>query len=178
MIVAAVVHSLNHVQLFATPWSVGFQASLSFPTSLSLLKLMCIESVMPSNHLILCHPLLLLPSIFPRIKIFSSELALCIRWSTGASVLSTSNEYSEFISFKNDWFDPLAVHGTLKSLIQHNSLKASVLWHSAFFMVQLLHPYMTTRKTITLTIWTFFSKVISLIVQWYLRHWTSYLGVV
>ena len=178
MIVAAVVHSLNHVQLFATPWSVGCQASLSFPTSLSLLKLMCIESVMPSNHLILCHPLLLLPSIFPRIKIFSSELALCIRWSTGALVLSTSNEYSEFISFKNDWFDPLAVHGTLKSLIQHNSLKASVLWHSAFFMVQLLHPYMTTRKTITLTIWTFFSKVISLIVQWYLRHWTSYLGVV
>ena len=126
---------------------------------------MSTESVMPSNHLILCHPLLLLPSIFPSIRVFSNKLALCIRfpkyWSFSFSIC-TSNEYSELISFRIDWFDLLAVQENLKSLFQHHSSKASILQCSAFFMVQLSHLYMTTGKTKTLTIWTFVSKVMSL----------------
>ena len=132
----------------------------------SLLKLMSIDSVMPSNHLILCHPLLLLPSIFPSIRVFSNESALHIMWPKYWSFtfsINPSNEYSGLISFRIDWFDLLEVQETLKGLLQHHGSKASVLWHSAFFMVQLLHPYMTTGKTIALTIWTFVSKVISLL---------------
>ena len=129
----------------------------------SLLKLMSIESVKPSIHLILCHPLLLLQSIFPRIRVFPNELVLCIRWPKYWSFsISPSNEYSGLISFRMDWLDLLAVQGTLQSLLQHHSSKASVLWCSPFFMVQLSHPYMTTGKTIALTRWTFVSKVMSL----------------
>ena len=134
--------------------------------SRSLLKFMSIELVMPTNQLILCHPLLLLPSIFPSIKVFSNELILCIRWSNYWSFsfsISPSNEYSELISFRIDWFDPLAVQGTLKGLLQHHSSKASILQCSAFFMVQLSHPYMTTGKTIALTRQTFVSQVMSLL---------------
>ena len=132
----------------------------------SLLKLTSIELVMPSNHLILCHLLLFLPSIFPSIRVFSSELALYIRWPKCWSFsfsIRPSNEYSGFISFRIDWFDLLAVQGTLKSLLQHHSSKASILWSSAFFMVQLSHPYMATGKTITLTRWIFVGKVMSLL---------------
>ena len=121
---------------------------------------------MPSYHLILCHPLLLLPSIFPNIRVFSNESALCIRWPQYWSFsfsISPSNEYSGLISFRIDWFDLLEVQGTLTSLLQHHSSKASILWHLAFFMVQLSHPYMTTGKTIVLTRWTFISKVMSLL---------------
>ena len=128
------------------------------PNSQSLLKLMSIKSVMPSNHLILCCPLLLLPSIFPSIRVFSNQLALHIRWPKYWSFsfsISPSNEYSGLISFRIDWFDRLAVPGTLKSLLQHQSSKASILWHSPFFTVQLSHPYMTTGKTIALTRQTF-----------------------
>ena len=131
----------------------------------NLLKLMPIESVMPSNHRILCCPLILLPSIFPSIRVFSNELALCIRWPKYWSFnfsISPSNEYSGLISFRIDLFDLLAVQGTLKSLLQHHSSKASILWHSAFFMVQLSHPYMSTGKSIALTIWNFVSKVMYL----------------
>ena len=125
---------------------------------------MSFKSVMPSNHLILCHPLLLLPSIFPSIKVFSNELALCVRWPKYWSFsISPSNEYSEFISFKINWFDLLAVQETHKSLLQHHSSKVSIFWRSAFFLVQLSHLYMTTRKTIALTIRTFVSKVMSLL---------------
>ena len=152
-----VVQSLSHVRLFAIPQTTTCQASLSFSISRSLLKLMSIESVMPSNHLILYHPLLLLPSIFPSIRVFPNELALCIRWpkywSFGFSI-SPSNEYSGLISFRINWLDLLAVQGTLKSLLQLHSSKASILQCSAFFMVQLSHLYMTTGKTIALTIWT------------------------
>ena len=134
-----IVPSLSCVQLFETPWNAARQASLSFTISRSLLKLMSIESMMPSNHLILCHPLLLLPSIFPSIRVFSNESALCIRWPTYWSVsISPSNEYSRLISFRIDWFDLLAVQGTLKRLLQHHSSKASILHHSTFFIVQLL----------------------------------------
>ena len=139
-------------------WTVACQASLSFTISQSFLKLMSIESVMPSNHLILCHPLLLLPSIFPSIRVFSNELVLYIRWPKYWSFrfsISPSNDYSGLISFRIDWFDPLAVQGTLKSLLQHHSSKASILQHSVFFRVQLSHPYMTTGKTIALTRQTF-----------------------
>ena len=149
---------LSPVQLFVTLWTAAHQASLSFTIFRSLLKLMSIESVMPSNHLILCHPLLCLPSIFPSIRVFSSELALCIRWPKVWSFsfsLNPSSEYSGLISFRLDWLDLLAVQGTLKSLLQYHSLKASILQCSAFFMVQVLHPYMTTGKTIALTIQTF-----------------------
>ena len=128
-----------------TPWTVARQASLSITNSQSLLKLMSIESVLPSNHLILCHPFLLLPSIFPSIRVFSNESVLCIRWPKywGFSFsISPSNEYSELISFRMDWFDLFAVQGTLKSLLQHHSSKASVLQSSAFFIVQLSHLYM------------------------------------
>ena len=131
------------------------QASLSFTVSQSLLKLMSIESVMPSNHLILCCLLLLLSSVFPSTRVFSNELALCIRWPKYWSfsfIISPCKEYSGLISFRIDYFDFLAVQGTLKSLLQHHSSKASVLWHSAFFMVQLSHPYMSPGKTIALTI--------------------------
>ena len=132
------------------PWTASCQASLSFTISLSLLKLTSIELVMPSNHLILCHLLLLWPSIFPSIRLFSNESALCIRWPNYWSFsfsISPSNEYSGLISFKIDWFDLLAVQGTLKSVPQRHSLKASILSHYAFFMEQHSHPYMTTGKT-------------------------------
>ena len=142
---------LSRVRLFATPWTAAHQAFLSFTVFQSLLKLMSMESVIPSNHLILCHPLLL-PSIIPSIRVFSSESALRIRcpkyWSF---CISPSNEYSGLISFRIDWFELLSVQGTLKSLLQHHDLKASVLQCSAFLMVQLSHPYMTTGKTIALT---------------------------
>ena len=154
-------------RLFATPWTAISQVSLSFTISQSLLKLMSIELVMTSSHLIFCHPLLLLPSIFPSIRGFSKELALHIRWPKYWSFcfsISPSNEYSGLLSFRIDWFDLLAVQGILKSL-QHHGLKASILWHSVFFMVQLSHPYMTTGKTIALTIQTFVSKVMSLIIN-------------
>ena len=161
-----VVQSLSCVWLFATPWTAACQASLSFTIYRSLLKLKSIDSVMPSNHLILCHPLLLLPSILPSIRAFSNESALCIRWPKYWSFIfsiSLSNEYSGLISFRIDWFDFLAVEGTLKSLFQHHSSKASVLWHSSFFTIQLSHPYMTTGKTIALTTRIFVGKVMSLI---------------
>ena len=141
------VQSLNCVRLFATPWSEAYQASLSITNSRSSLELMSIESVMPSNHLILCHPLLLLSSIFPSIGVFSSESVLHIRWPKYWSFsfsISPSTEYSGLISFRMDWLDLLAVQGTLKSLLQHHSSKASILWCSAFFIVQLSDPYMTT----------------------------------
>ena len=134
----------------ATPWTVACQASLPLTNSQSLLKLMSILSVMPSNHLILCHPLLLLPSIFPSIRVSSNESALCIRWPKYQSFsfnISPSNEYPGLISFRMNWLDLLAVQGTLKSLLQHHSSKASILLHSAFFIVQLSHPYMNTGKT-------------------------------
>ena len=143
------VQSLCHVRLFVTPWTAARQTSLSITNSQSLPKLMSIESVMPSNHLILCHPLLLPPSIFRSIRVFSNESALHIRWSKYWSFsfnISPSNEQSELISFRMDWLDLLAVQGTLKSLLQHHSSKASILRHSAFFIVQLSHPYMTTGK--------------------------------
>ena len=138
-----VVWSLSRVLLLSTPWTAARQASLSFIISWSLLKLMSAEWVMPSNHLVLCCPLLLLPSIFPSIRVFSNESALHIRWPKYWSFsfsISSSNEYSRLISFRIDWFDLLAVRGTLKSLLQHHSSKASLLQHSAFFMVQLSHP--------------------------------------
>jgi len=149
----------------AIPWTAARQASLSITNSWSLLKLMSIESVILSNHLILCHPLLLPPSIFPRIRIFSNDSVLHIRWPKYWSFsfsISPSNEHSELISFRMDWLDLLAVQGILKSLLQHHSSKASILWHSPFFIVQLLHTYMTTGKTIALTKWTFIGKVMSL----------------
>ena len=142
------------------PMDCRRQASLSITNSQSLLKFMSIESVMLSNHLILCHPLLLPPSIFPSIRVFSNESLLCIRWPEYWSFsfnISPSNEYSGPISFRMDWLDLLAVQGTLKSVLQHHSSKASILWCSAFFIVQLSHPYMTTGKTIALTRWTFVS---------------------
>ena len=145
---------LLSVQLFATSWTAAPQASLSITNSWSLLKLMSIELVMPSNHLILCHPLFFPPSIFPSIRVFSSESLLHIRWPVYWSFslnISPSNEYSGLISFRMDWLDLLAVQGTLKSLLQDHSSKASILWRSAFFIIQLSHPYMTTGKTIALT---------------------------
>ena len=147
--------------LFATPWTAARKASLFITNSQSLLKLMSIESVMPSNHLILCSPLLLLPSVFPSITVFSNESVLHIRWPKDWSFsfsISPSNEYSGLISFGMDWLYLLAVQGTLKSLLQHHSSKASILQCSAFFIVQLSHPYMTTGKTIALTRWTFVGK--------------------
>ena len=149
-----------------TPWTVARQASLSITNSWSLLKLMSIASVMPSNHLILCGLLLFLPSIFPNIRVFFSESVLCIRWPKYWSFsfsISPFNEYSGLISFRMDWLDLLAVQGTLKSLFQHHNSKASILWPSAFFRVQLSHPYMTNGKTIALTRWTFVGKVMSLL---------------
>ena len=148
------VQSLSHVQLFVTPRTAAHQASLSITNSRSPPKLMSIESVMPSNHLILCCPLLCLPSIFPSNRVFSNESALLIRWPKYWSFsfsISPANEHPGLISFRMDWLDLLAVQGTLKSLLQHHSWKASILWCSAFFTVQLSHPYMTTAKTIALT---------------------------
>ena len=147
------VQSLRCVRLFAIPWTAAHQASLSITNCRSLLKLMSIDLVMPSDHLILCHPLLLLPSIFPSIRVFSNEPVLHIRWPKDWSFsfsISPSNEYSGLISFRTDWFDILAVQGTLKSLLQHHSSKASILQRSAF----LSHPYTTTGKIIALTRWT------------------------
>ena len=142
-----VVQLLSQVRLFATPWTAAPQASLSFSISQSLLKPISIELMMPSNHLVLCRPLLLLLSIFPSIRVFSSESVLHITWPKDWSFsISPSNEYSGLISFRMDRFDLFVVQGTLKSLLQHHSSKASILWHSAFFMVQLSHPYMTTGK--------------------------------
>ena len=158
------VQLLSRAQLFATPWTAALQASLSITISQSLLKLMSTESVMPSNHLILYQSLLLLPSIFPSIRVFSDESALHIRWPKYWSFsfnISPSNEHSGLISLRMDWLELLAVQETLKSLLQHHSLKVSILWYSAFFIVQLSHPYMTTGKT--LTRWTFVGKVISLL---------------
>ena len=160
------VQSLSRVQLFATPWTVALQASLSITNSWSLLNLMSIESVMPSNHLILCRPFLLLPSIFPSIRVFSNESLLHIRWPKYWSFsfsISPSNEYSGLISFRTNLFDLPAVQGTLKSLLQHHSSKVLILWCFAFFMVQLSHLYMTTGKTIALTTPTFVGKVMSLL---------------
>ena len=162
------VQSLSRVQLFATPWIVAHQASLSITNSRSLPKSMSIESVMPSGHLILCHPLLLLPPILPSIRVFSNKSVLLIRWPKYWSFsfnIRPSNEHPGLISFRVDWLDLLAVQGTLKSLLQHQSSKASVLRCSAFFTVQLSHPYMTTGKTIALTRWTFVGKVMSLLLN-------------
>ena len=165
-IMYAVVQLPSPVWLSETPWTAARQASLSFTISRSLLKLMSIESVMPSNHLILCHPLLLLPWIFFHIRVFSNDLALPIKgpkyWSFSFSI-SPSNEYSGLISLKTDWIDLLAVQVTLKSLLQHHHLKVSVLQRSAFFVVQFSHPYMSIGKTIALTRWTFVGKVMSLL---------------
>ena len=156
------VQSLSCVQLFVTPWTAAGQASLSITNPWSLLKLMSIELVLPSIHLILYRPRFLLPSIFPSIRVFSNESVLCIRWLKYWSFsISPSNEYSGLISFRMDWVDLLAVQGTLKSLLQQHSSKASILQCSAFFKVQLSHPYMTIGKTIALTKWHFVVKVIS-----------------
>ena len=157
-----------------TPWTAARQASLSITNSQSLLKLMSFESVMPSSHLILCHPLLLLPPIPPSIRVFSNELALPIRWPKYWSFsfsISPSNEHLVPIFFRMDWLD-LAVQGILKSLLQYHGSKASVLRHSAFFIVQLSHPYMTTGKTVTLTKWTFAGKVMSLLFN-ILSSWSQ-----
>ena len=160
------VQSLSRVQLHATPRTAARQAFLSITNSQNLLKLLSIELVMPSNHLILCRPLLLLPSIFASIRVFSHQSVLYIRWPKHGSFsfsISPSNEYSVLISFRFDWFDLLAVQGTLKSLVQDHNSKASILWCSAFFIVQLSHPYMTTGKTTALTKQTFVSKLMSLL---------------
>ena len=160
------VQSLSHVRLFVTSWTAAHQASLSITNSRSLPKLMSIESAMSSNHLILCCPLLLLPSIFLSIRVFSSESVLRIRWPKYWNFsfnISPSNEHPGLISFRMDWLDLLAVQGTLKSLLQHHSSEGSILWRSAFFIIQLLHPYMTTGKTIALTRWTSVGKVMSLL---------------
>ena len=160
-----VVPLLSCVRLLATPWTAARQASLSITNSWSLLKLMPIESVMPSSHLFLCHPLLL-PSIFPSIMVFSNQSVLRIEWPKYwhfSFSISPSNEYSGLISFRMDWLVLFAVQGTLKSLLQHHSSKASILQHEAFFMVQFAHSYTTTGKTTALTIWTLVGKVTSLL---------------
>ena len=182
------VQSLSCVRLFVTPWITTCQASLSITNSQSSLKLMSIESVMPSSHLILCCLLLLLPSILPSIRVFSNESTLRIRWpkywsfsfsiSPYDAVIRTvhqSNEHPGLISFRMDWLDLLAVQGNLKRLLQHHSSKASILRCSAFFIVQLSHPYMTTRKTIALTRWTFVGKVMSLLFNMLSRKVITFL---
>ena len=159
------VQSLNHVRLFATPRTAARQASLSITNSRSLLRFMSTESVMPSDHLILCHLLLLTP-IPPSMRVFSNESTLHIRWPKYWSFsfnISPFNEHPGLISFRVDWLDLLAVQGTLKSLLQHHSSKATILWCSTFFIVQLSHPYMTTGKAMALTRWTFVGKVMSLL---------------
>ena len=166
------VQLLSCIRLFVTPWTIARQASLSITNSWSLLTLMCIESVMPSSHLILCCPLLLLPPIPPSIRVFSGESTLRMRWpkywSFSFSIIP-SNERPGLISFRMDWLDLLAVQGTLKNLLQHHSSKASILQHPAFFTVQLSHPYMTTGKTIALTRRTFVGKVMSLLFNMLFR---------
>ena len=160
------VQSLSNVLLFATQWNTACQASLSINNSWNSLKFMSIELVIPSNNLILCHPLLLLPSIFPSIRVFSSESFLLIRWPKYCRFsfsISSSSEYSGLISLRIDFSDLLVVQGCHKNLLQHHSSKASILWRSAFFIVQLSHPYMTTRKTIALTKWTSVGTVMSLL---------------
>ena len=167
------VQSFSRVRLFVTPWTAAHQASLSITNSQSLPKLMSIESVNPSNHLILCHPLLLLPSIFPSIRVFTNESALRITWSKYWSFsfnISPSKEHPGLISFRTDWLDLFAVQGTLESLFQHHSSKASILWHSGFFIVQLSHPYLTTGKTIALTRRAFVGKVMSLLCLGWLYY--------
>ena len=166
MLQLASIQSLSPVQLFAIPWTAARQASLSITNTWSLLKLMSIESVILSSHFFHSRPLLLLPSIFPSIRVFSNKSVLCIRWPEYWSFsfsISPSNEFSGLISFGMDWLDVLAVQGTLKSLHQHHSSKASILWCSAFSRVQLSHPYMTTGKTIALIRQTCVGKVISLL---------------
>ena len=172
------VQSLSHVQFFDNPWTAACQASLSTINSQCLLKLMFIESLMQSNHLILCHSLLLLPSIFPSIRVFSNESVCHIRWPKYWSFsfsISPSNEYSGLIPFRIDWLDLLAVHQTHKSLLQHHRSKASIIWHSAFFMVQLSHTYMTAWQPIALNRWTFVRKVISLLFSMLSRLVTAFL---
>ena len=162
------VQSLSHVRLFVTPWITARQASLSITNSVSLPKLLSMESVMPSSHLILCRPLLLLFPILPSIRVFSNESTLHMRWPKYWSFsfnISSSNKHPGLISFRMAWLDRLVVQGTLKSLLQHHSSKASILWHSAFFTVQLSHPYMTTGKPIALTRLTFVGKVTSLLLN-------------
>ena len=164
----AVVQLLSRFGLSVTPWTAAHQASLSITNFQSSPKPMSIESVMPSNHLILCHPLLLLSSIFSSIRVFSNESALHMRWPKYWSFsfnISPSNEHSGLISYRMDWLDLLAVQGILKSLLQHHSSKASILQHPAFFIVQLSHPYMTSGKTIALTRWTFVDQVMSLLLH-------------
>ena len=171
------LQSLSPVWLFATPWSAGHQASLSITNSRSLLKLTSIKLVMPSNHLILCRPLLL-SSLFPSARVFSNESVLCIRWPKYQSFIfsiRSSNEYSGLISFRMAWLDLLAVQGTLKSLIQHHSSKASILQFSTFFIVQLSHPCMTTGKTIALTRQTFVGRVIPLLFDMLSRLFLAFL---
>ena len=168
---------LSHVRLFATPWTAARQGSLSITNSQSLFKPMSIELVMPSNHFTFCCPLLL-PSTFPSIRVFSSGSVIHNRWPKCWSFhfsISPSNDYSGLISFRMDWLDLLVVQGTLKSLLQHHSSKASILRHSAFFMVQFSHLYMTTGKTIALSRWTFISKVMSLLFNMLSRLVTAFL---
>ena len=172
------VQLLSHVQLFASPWTEAHQASLSITNSQSPPKLMSIESVMPSNPLILCRPLLLLTSVFLSIRVLSNDSVLHIRWSNYWSFnfsISPSNEYSGLIYFRMDWLDLLAVQGTLKTFLQHHSSKASILWHSAFFTVQLSHPYMTTGKTRALTRWTFVDKAMPLLFNMLSRSVITFL---
>ena len=172
------VQSLSRVRFLGTPWTAAQQASLSITNSRSPPKLISIELVMPFNHLILGHPLFLLPSIFPSIRVFSNELALCIRWPKYWSFsfsISPFSEHSGLISFRMGWFDLLAVQGTLKSLLQHHSSKASILRCSTFFIVQLSHLYMTSGKTIALTRWTFIGKVMSLLFNMLSRLVTAFL---
>ena len=168
----------SHAQLLTTPWTAARQPSLFITNSQSLLKLLYIESVMPSNHLILCGPLLLLPSIFPRIRVFSNESVLHVRWPKYWHFnfnISPSKEYLGLISFRADWFDLLAVQGTLKSLLQHHSSKTSGIWCSVFFIVQFSHPYVTTGKTIALTRQTFVSKAMSLLFNMLFRFVLAFL---
>ena len=174
-----VVQSLSHVGLFATPWTAACQSPLSSTVSWSLLKFMSFELVLLSNHLILFRPLFLLPSVFPSIRVFSNELALHFRWLKCWSFsfrMNPSNEYSGLISFRIDGLDLLVIQGTLKNLFQHHDLKASILQHSAAFMVQLSYPYRTTEKTITLTVWTFVGKVMSLLYNTLSRFVLSFPG--
>ena len=160
IIVQLLFCQLTSIKPCVTLWTTALQAPLSFNISQSLLKFMSIDSEKITNHLIFYHPLAILPSIFPKFTVFSNESTLCIRWPNCWSFsISPSNEYSGLISFRIDWFDLLAVQGTLKSLSKNRSSKVSILWHSDFFMVQLSHPYMTTGKTLVLSIWTFVCKM-------------------
>ena len=178
LILLSSVQSLSCVQLLVTPETAACQASLSITNSRSLLKLMSIESVMPSNHLILGHPLCLPPSIFPSIRVFSNELVLHIMWPKHWSFsfsISLSNAYLGLIYFRMDWLDLVAVQVTLKSTLQHYSLKRSMFWYSVFFLVQLSHPYMTTGKTRALILWTFVGTVMSLLFNMLSRFVIAFL---